>query len=71
MKDIIKKICNLFSAGTLISFTVIGTFCYLAIKGSIPSEKISEAALIILTFFFAKQTATKAAEETKDEELKK
>ena len=61
MKEIIKRICSLINAGTMISFAVIGTYCYLAIKGTITPESVKEATVIILTFFFSSKIGAKAS----------
>jgi hypothetical protein len=52
MKD---KIAKLIDVKTIVTFAVIGVFCYLSAIGKIPIEAFMIVTTAIITFFFAKK----------------
>ena len=55
MKD---KLAKLIDVKTLVTFTVIGVFAYLAVAGKITPENVMVVVSMIVTFFFAKKSDT-------------
>lgn len=49
------RLAKLIDVKTIITFAVTGLFCYLGKTGEIPSDKIWEAFLIIISFYFGTQ----------------
>ena len=49
------RIAKLIDVKTIITFAVTGLFCYLGAKGQIPPDKVWEAFLIIISFYFGTQ----------------
>lgn len=52
MKLFIQKIVKLIDVKTIVTFAVTGLFCYLGATGKIDSDKVWEAFLIIVGFYF-------------------
>ena len=50
------RLAKLIDVKTIITFAVTGLFCYLGITGEIPSDKVWEAFLIIISFYFGTQS---------------
>lgn len=50
------RLAKLIDVKTIITFAVTGLFCYLGTTGEIPSDKVWEAFLIIISFYFGTQS---------------
>ena len=51
---LVERIIRLLDVKTLITFGIIGTVIYLAIKGAIDSQNMVLFAGIVMTYFFTK-----------------
>jgi len=51
------KLARLIDVKTVVTFTVIGVFSYLAVIGKIEPKDFMGVVLMIVTFFFAKQSS--------------
>ena len=56
--DFKQKIAKLIDVKTLVTFTVIGVFAYLALTDKITPENVMQVVLVIIAFFFAKKEST-------------
>lgn len=50
------RLAKLIDVKTIITFAVTGLFCYLGATEEIPPDKVWEAFLIIISFYFGTQT---------------
>jgi len=57
--DIFKKLATLIDVKTITTFAIVTAVIYLAVAGKLDAEKIYALALMIITFFFAKQNEAK------------
>lgn len=53
---LIENLSNLIDVKTIVTFTVMAVFTYLAVTGKITTENVMQVTLIIITFFFAKKS---------------
>ena len=53
--DFKTKLAKLIDVKTLVTFTVIGVFAYLALTDRITPENVMQVVLVIIAFFFAKK----------------
>ena len=53
------KLARLIDVKTVVTFTVIGVFSYLAVIGKIEPKDFMAVVLMIVTFFFAKKSEDK------------
>lgn len=51
---LIEAIIRFIKVKTLINLVVIGTYCYLAIRNTIPIEQFATVVMIVITYFFNK-----------------
>jgi hypothetical protein len=56
--DFKTKLAKLIDVKTLVTFTVIGVFAYLALTDRITPENVMQVVLVIIAFFFAKKEST-------------
>lgn len=56
--DFKTKLSKLIDVKTLVTFTVIGVFAYLALTDKITPENVMQVVLVIIAFFFAKKEST-------------
>lgn len=63
MKLFIQKIVKLIDVKTIVTFAVTGLFCYLGKTGAIEADKVWEAFLIIVGFYFGTQTKKNETKE--------
>ena len=63
MKLFIQKIVKLIDVKTIVTFAVTGLFCYLGATGKIDSDKVWEAFLIIVGFYFGTQSKKNETKE--------
>jgi len=61
--DFKTKLARLIDVKTVVTFTVIAVFAYLATTGKITPENVMVVVSMIITFFFAKK-------DTNDTEVK-
>lgn len=54
-----EKLSKLIDVKTVVTFTVIGVFSYLAVIGKIEPKDFMGVVLMIVTFFFAKKSEDK------------
>jgi len=54
-----KEFLKLVDVKTIVTFTVLGVFAFLASVGKISPENVMQVTLIIIAFFFAKKADTK------------
>jgi hypothetical protein len=54
-----EKFAKLIDVKTVVTFTVIGVFSYLAVIGKIEPKDFMAVVLMIVTFFFAKKSEDK------------
>jgi hypothetical protein len=54
-----KEFLKLVDVKTIVTFTVLGVFAFLASVGKISPENVMQVTLIIIAFFFAKKSDTK------------
>ncbi len=50
-----EKLSKLIDVKTIVTFAVMGVFCYLSATGKIPIEAFMIVTTAIITFFFAKK----------------
>jgi hypothetical protein len=59
MKEtLVEALISLLKVKTLVTFGIIGTVIYLAVKGSIEAKDVMLIAGIIITYFFTKDKKT-------------
>ncbi len=58
-KKLIERITKLLEVKTLVTFGIIGTVIYLAVKGIVEAKDIVLFGGMILTYFFNKDSAKK------------
>ena len=51
-----ERLAKLIDVKTVVTFTVIGVFSYLAVIGKIEPKDFMGVVLMIVTFFFAKKS---------------
>lgn len=54
-----ERFAKLIDVKTVVTFTVIGVFSYLAVIGKIEPKDFMGVVLMIVTFFFAKKSEDK------------
>ena len=54
-----ERLARLIDVKTVVTFTVIGVFSYLAVIGKIEPKDFMGVVLMIVTFFFAKKSEDK------------
>jgi hypothetical protein len=54
-----ERLAKLIDVKTVVTFTVIGVFSYLAVIGKIEPKDFMGVVLMIVTFFFAKKSEDK------------
>ena len=54
-----ERFARLIDVKTVVTFTVIGVFSYLAVIGKIEPKDFMAVVLMIVTFFFAKKSEDK------------
>jgi hypothetical protein len=64
MKD---RLIKLIDVKTIVTFAITGLFCYLGVIGKISADKVWEAFLIIIGFYFGTQQK-KLTSTTKEDE---
>lgn len=52
----LEKIAKLIDVKTIVTFTVVGIFAYLAVVDKITPENVMVVVSMIVTFFFAKKS---------------
>lgn len=69
-----KELKKLVDVKSIVTFTIIGVFAYLAITGKIPVDNIMWVVVAIITFFFARapspDTLTSETKTTSTTEVK-
>lgn len=63
MKLLVQKIVKLIDVKTIVTFAVTGLFCYLGATGKIEADKVWEAFLIIVGFYFGTQSKKNETKE--------
>ena len=63
MKLLVQKIVKLIDVKTIVTFAVTGLFCYLGATGTIEADKVWEAFLIIISFYFGTQSKKNETKE--------
>ena len=53
-----EKFAKLIDVKTIVTFSVVGTLIYLAVRGMIDSSKVYELALMVITFYFGVKKVT-------------
>lgn len=53
--DFLKRIAKLIDVKSLISLSLTWVFCFLALKGIVPTDKFFEIYLVIIAFYFGTQ----------------
>lgn len=56
MKDILTNLAKLIDVKSLISLVSIGIFASLALTGVLQPDNVMQVILLVLTFYFAKNT---------------
>jgi len=54
-----KELLKLIDVKTIVTFTVVGVYAYLAIIGKIPVDNVQVITATIIAFFFAKKASEK------------
>lgn len=62
-----ERLTKLIDVKTIVTFAITGLFCYLGVVGKISADKVWEAFLIIIGFYFGTQQK-KPTSTTKEEE---
>lgn len=62
-----ERLTKLIDVKTIVTFAITGLFCYLGVIGKISPDKVWEAFLIIIGFYFGTQQK-KPTSTTKEEE---
>lgn len=55
----LKNLANLIKVKTIVTFAVVGVWCYLAITGSIDTDYINNIVLMVIAFYFGTQVDKK------------
>lgn len=63
-----EKLTKLIDVKTIVTFAVTSLFWYLAANDRIPAEKVWEAFLIIISFYFGTQLKKKEKGEADNED---
>lgn len=56
MSELIKKLCKLVDVKTIVTFAVVGVFCFLSATGRIETDAFMQIVTLIIGFFFASKT---------------
>ena len=64
METVKKNLANLLKVKTLITLPLTAVFCYLAIRGDIPSEFLAVFTTVV-GFYFGTQSESRAQKESK------
>lgn len=62
-----ERLTKLIDVKTIVTFAITGLFCYLGVIGKISADKVWEAFLIIIGFYFGTQQK-KPTSTTKEDE---
>ena len=66
---LVERIVKLLDVKTIITFGIIGTVIYLAVRGTIDSQNMVLFAGIVMTYFFTKDNNKTAQDTEKPLEL--
>ena len=55
MKELTKNLSALLKVKTLVTLTVIGVFCVLALRGSIGADQVMLIISMVVSFYFGTQ----------------
>ena len=57
--NMLKNFANLIKVKTIVTFAVVGVWCYLAITGNIDTDYINNIVLMVIAFYFGTQVDKK------------
>lgn len=63
MQEFVKKVCKLIDVKTIVTFAVVGVFCFLSATGKIAIDAFMQIVTLIIGFFFASKTFGKDDEK--------
>lgn len=52
-----ERLAKLIDVKTVVTFAVVGVFSYLSVVGKIEPEDLMAVVMMVITFFFAKQSS--------------
>ena len=56
MNELIRKVCKLIDVKTIVTFAVIGVFCFLSATGKIGTDAFMQVVMLIVGLFLASKT---------------
>lgn len=62
MKEILTNIAKLIDVKSIMSLIAVSIFAYLSLTKVLPSENVMQVILLVLTFYFAKNTTNNKGE---------
>ena len=57
--NMLKNLANLIKVKTIVTFAVVGVWCYHAITGNIDTDYINNIVLMVIAFYFGTQVDKK------------
>lgn len=55
MKTLLTNLANLIKVKTAVTFAVVAVFVYLAVTNQIPTDRVMDVTLMVVSFYFGTQ----------------